>query len=184
MLQAILVLTMLCATGLARRRPRRITGTVSDPSGAVIPSASISIVNVETGAQREATADGQGRYTIQQVTPGTLQADRESGRGFADVALIEKIELLVNQPATLPITFEKLGSTTTTVQVEAAAAQVNTTDASLGNAITSNAIIEMPMYARNVAGLLAFQPGVTSFGSLRKAATGARSAPRITAAAR
>ena len=50
-------------------------------------------------------------------------------------------------------------------QVTAAAVQVNTTDASLGNAIGTNAIIQMPMYARNVVGLLAFQPGVTSYSS-------------------
>jgi len=160
---------MLCATGLFAQTTS-ITGTVSDPSGAVIPSASISIVNIETGAQRETTADAQGRYTIQQVVPGTYKLTAKAP-GFADV-VIERVELLVSQPATVPITFEKLGSTTTTVQVEAAAAQVNTTDASLGNAINNNAIIEMPMFARNVAGLLAFQPGVTSFGSFGASAGG------------
>ena len=113
-LQAILVLTMLCATGLFAQTTS-ITGTVSDPSGAVIPSASISIVNIETGAQREAAADAQGRYTIQQVVPGTYKLTAKAA-GFADV-VIERVELLVSQPATVPITFEKLGSTTTTVQV-------------------------------------------------------------------
>src|SRR5262249_61688671 len=84
--------------------------------------------------------------------------------GFSDL-VIEKLELLVNQPATIPIAFEKIGATATSIQVEAAASQVNTTDASLGNALNNQQIIEMPMFARNVAGLLAFQPGVTSFGS-------------------
>ncbi len=73
--------------------------------------------------------------------------------------------MLVNEPATLDLKFVKVGSTTETVQVTAAAVQVNTTDASLGNAIGTNAIIQMPMYARNVVGLLAFQPGVTSYSS-------------------
>lgn len=140
-----------------------ITGTVSDPSGAVIPGATITIVNTATGAQREATSDARGTYTIQQVTPGIYKVTAKAA-GFADV-VIDKVELLVNQPATIPIGFQKLGSTTTEVQVEAAAVQVNTTDASLGNAINNNAIMEMPMYGRNVAGLLAFQPGVTSFNS-------------------
>ena len=145
-----------------------LTGTVSDPSGAVIPGASITIQNLATGATREITADARGAYTIQQIVPGTYKLTAKAA-GFADV-VIEHIELLVNQPSTVPITFEKLGTTTTSVQVEAAAAQVNTTDASLGNAINNNAIIEMPMYGRNVAGLLAFQPGVTSFGSFGAAA--------------
>ena len=140
-----------------------ITGTVADPSGAVIPNASVTITNTATGAQRTTVADSQGRYTISQVTPGTYRLVAKAS-GFADAA-IANLELLVNQPATVPITFEKVGSTMQTVEVEAAAEQVNTTDASIGNAISSQAIIEMPMFARNVAGLLAFQPGVTSFGS-------------------
>ncbi len=140
-----------------------MTGTVSDPSGAVVPSATITIVNIETSAERQTTSDTQGRYTMQQLTPGTYRITAKAP-GFAD-AVIEKLELLVNQPATVPIVFEKLGKTSTTVTVDAAVVQVNTTDASLGNAISTEAIIELPMYARNVAGLLAFQPGVTSFGS-------------------
>ena len=161
-LQAVIVLAVLFAFG-AFAQTTSLTGTVSDPSGAVIPGVGITISNLATGAVRETTADQRGSYTIQQIVPGTYKLTAKAS-GFADVT-IEHIELLVNQPSTVPITFEKLGTTTTSVQVEAAAAQVNTTDASLGNAINSNAIIEMPMYGRNVAGLLAFQPGVTSFGS-------------------
>ena len=140
-----------------------ITGIVTDPSGGVVPSAAITITNLATGAQRADASDTQGRYTISQVTPGKYRLTAKAS-GFSD-AVIASIELLVNQPATVPINFEKIGSTIESVQVEAAAEQVNTTDASLGNAIGSQAIVEMPMFARNVAGLLAFQPGVTSFGS-------------------
>src|SRR5438067_9089112 len=103
-----------------------ITGTVMDPSGAVVPSASITITNIATGAQRTAESDSQGRYTISQVTPGTYRLTAKAS-GFSEAA-INKVELLVNQPATVPITFEKVGSTMTTVEVEAAAEQVNTTD--------------------------------------------------------
>ena len=156
------VLVLLFALGL-HAQTTSLTGTVSDPSGAVIPGATITIQNNATGAQRETTADQRGTYTIQQVVPGTYKLTAKAS-GFSDV-VIGQVELLVSQPATVPITFEKLGTTTTSVQVEAAAAQVNTTDASLGNAINNNAIIEVPMFARNVAGLLALQPGVTSFSS-------------------
>jgi hypothetical protein len=158
----VLGVSLLVSTALFGQTTS-LTGTVTDPSGAVIPSATISIANVQTGAQRDVTSDNQGRYTIPQLTPGTYKVTAKAP-GFSDV-IINNLELLVNQPATVPIVFEKVGTTTTTVTVEAATAQVNTTDASLGNAISTQAIIEMPMYARSVAGLLAFQPGVTSFGS-------------------
>jgi hypothetical protein len=141
---------------------------VSDPTGAVIPGATVTIVTLSTGAERSATTDEQGRYNMQQLTPGLYKLTAKA-TGFGDL-VIDKVELLVNQPATLDLKFEKVGSTSTTVEVEAAAVQVNTTDASLGNAISNTAIVEMPLFARNVAGLLAFQPGVTSFTS---GATGA-----------
>src|SRR5690242_10176526 len=121
-----------------------LTGTVMDPSGAVIPAAAITIVNTETGAQRTTVSDSQGRYTMAQVTPGTYKLTATSP-GFSDV-VISNIELQVNQPATLPITFEKVGATKETVTVEAAAQQVNTTDASLGNAIGATAITELPFF--------------------------------------
>jgi len=140
-----------------------LTGTVTDPTGAVIPGATITIVNIDTAAQRDATSDAKGNYTIQQIAPGNYRLTAKAG-GFVDV-VVDRMELLVNAPATVPIVFAKLGSTTQSVQVEAAAVQVNTTDASLGNAINSNAIIQLPTYVRNITGLLGLQAGVTSFGT-------------------
>src|SRR6266478_5036347 len=129
-----LSLFVFIATGLFAQQTQ-LNGTVSDPTGAVIPSATITIVNVQTGAQREATADSQGRYTMAQLTPGTYKLTAKAA-GFADV-IVNNVELLVNQPSSVPIVFEKLGSTSTTISVEAAAQQVNTTDATLGNAINN-----------------------------------------------
>jgi hypothetical protein len=140
-----------------------ITGNVADPTGAVIPGAAITMHNIDTGAERSTTADAQGRYTIQQLAPGFYKVTAKAP-GFADV-IIERVELLVNQPATVELKFEKVGSTATSVVVESTAAQVNTTDASLGNAINNTTIINMPSFARNVVTLLAFQPGVTSYSS-------------------
>ncbi len=140
-----------------------ITGNVTDPTGAVIPGATITLANLDTGATRSAVADSQGRYNIQQLPPGFYKVTAKA-TGFADF-VVDRLELLVNQPATLEIAFSKVGSTSTTIEVAAAAAQVNTTDASLGNSIDSNEIINMPSFARNVVGLLAFQPGVTSYSS-------------------
>ncbi len=158
----LFVVSLLAATGLYGQTTV-MTGTVADPTGAVVPAASITITNIATGAQRTALSDNQGRYTISQVTPGTYRVSAKAS-GFAEAA-IAKVELLVNQPATVPITFEKVGATVETVEVAGTADQVNTTDASLGNAINNNTIVDLPSYARNVVGLLAAQPGVTLFGS-------------------
>src|ERR1039457_4749354 len=141
-----------------------INGTVTDPTGAVIPNAALSLVNTQTGAQREVVSDTQGRYSIPQVPPGSYKLTAKAS-GFAD-AVANNIGLQVNEPATVPVVFEKLGSTSTTVAVEASTTQINTVDASLGNVITGREIVELPSIARNVASFLAFQPGVTLFGTL------------------
>lgn len=158
-----LLIVFLCFCAGLFAQTTSLTGIVSDPTGAVIPGASITIVNLETGLERTEQSDTGGRYLFSQLPPGDYKLTAKAS-GFSDVVL-DKIQLLVNQPATIPIPFVKVGSTSQTVQVEAAATQVNTTDASLGNAVDNNTIVELPMYQRNVAGLLALQPGVTSYSS-------------------
>ncbi len=158
----LFALALFVVTGIFAQQTS-LNGVVTDPTGAVIPNASITIVNIATSAQRDTTSDSQGRYSFVQVTPSTYRLTAKAS-GFADV-VVNNLELLVNQPATLPITFEKVGTTSTTVTVEAAAQQLNTTDATLGNAINATAITELPFFARNITNLLAAQPGVTFFNT-------------------
>jgi hypothetical protein len=98
-----------------------LSGTVTDPTGAVIPNASITIVNSQTGLQRQASSDAQGRYNMEQLPPGNYTLTAKAS-GFAD-AVIHGIQLRVNEPATMPVVFEKVGATTTAVTVEANAAR-------------------------------------------------------------
>jgi hypothetical protein len=166
----VLALTMLLAGGLFAQQTQ-LSGTVTDPTGAVIPNATLSLVSNTTGATREGTADSEGRYSFLQVTPGTYKLTAKAA-GFSDV-VVNNIELQVNSPATVPIVFEKLGATSTTVSVEASAVQVNTVDATLGNAISTQAIQQLPFFARNITGLLAIQPGVSFTGDTSSARSGA-----------
>jgi hypothetical protein len=140
-----------------------LTGTVTDPTGAVIPSAKIVITNIETGAERDATSDTAGRYTFVQVVPGNYKLTARAS-GFTDV-VVSNIQLLVNSPATVPVTFEKVGAVSQTIAVEATAVQINTQDASLGNALGTQLVMTLPSFARNVTTLLSNQPGVTNFGT-------------------
>jgi hypothetical protein len=136
-----------------------LSGVVSDPTGAVIPAATLTLTNVETGGEQKTVADNGGRYNYPAAAPGKYRLTAKHP-GFSDV-IVNNIELLVSTATTVNVTFEKVGSTTTTIAVEASAEQVNTQDATLGNAINTQQIIELPSYGRNVAALLSFQPGVT-----------------------
>ncbi|HTT66004.1 MAG TPA: carboxypeptidase-like regulatory domain-containing protein [Bryobacteraceae bacterium] len=151
---------VLCGSVLAQTTS--LNGVVSDPSGAVVPGAQITITNAATGAQRQTVSDSSGRYAVAEVQPGTYTL-RARAKGFAD-QMIGNIELLVNSPATVNVTFEKVGSLSEVVSVSAEAVQVNTQDATLGNAINNRPITQLPFEARNVVGLLSLQPGVTFTG--------------------
>ncbi len=63
-----------------------LNGTVTDPTGAVIPGATLTLVNAQTGAQREATSDAQGRYAMPQMAPGKYKLSAKTS-GFADVTI-------------------------------------------------------------------------------------------------
>src|SRR5271165_6243427 len=136
-----------------------LSGVVTDPTGAVIPAATLTLKNVATGTEQTTPADSGGRYNYPSVTPGFYRLTAKHP-GFNDV-VVNNIELLVSTATTVNVVFEKVGTTTTTVAVEASAVQVNTQDATLGNAINTQQIIDLPSYGRNVAALLMFQPGVT-----------------------
>jgi hypothetical protein len=138
----------------------QLSGTIADPSGAIIPNADVILTNTATGTTREAKTDGQGFYRLVQVQPGAYKLSAKAA-GFNDV-IIGGLTLEVGKPATQNITFEKVGATSTTIAISAEGTQLNTTDSSVGNVISTTAILELPSFARNLAGLLAFQPGVTS----------------------
>lgn len=156
LLFAALLLVVLHLSVFAQATTQ-VTGTVSDPSGGVIPNASIEIENTATGVKRSGTSDQSGSYAFLQVAPGTYRFTIKAN-GFRTTA-VNDVQLLVNNPATINIKLE-VGQVTETVAVTADAEQLNTVDASLGNAIGNKPIVELPLNARNIVGLLALQPGV------------------------
>ncbi|MBS1835350.1 MAG: carboxypeptidase regulatory-like domain-containing protein [Acidobacteria bacterium] len=157
-LLSALALSGLCTLTLFAQTSS-VSGTVTDPSGALIPNASLELDSSATGVHRETKGDSEGRYSFLQVAPGLYTLTAKVA-GFSDVT-VNNVRLLVATPMTLNVVFEKLGQTQTTISVTAEGTQVNTTDASLGNAIGDRPILQLPFNARNVVGLLAIQPGVT-----------------------
>lgn len=138
-----------------------LRGNVTDPSGAAIPNASVRLINTGTNATRTETTNAEGEYNFLQVTPGTYRVEVEA-TGFSNYAQLG-LQLQVNVPATVNVKL-KLGSQQQTVTVtETGGAQINTTDASIGNAIGQEPISQLPFESRNVVGLLSLQPGVTYF---------------------
>ncbi len=134
-----------------------LRGTVTDPSGAAIPNATVHLVNVDTTVERTTATDRQGSYVFAQVQPGNYVL-RVDAAGFSTYEQ-KGFQLLVNLPATIDVKM-KVGAASTTVEVTAQAPLLNTTDASQGNTMAGSQIADMPLYGRNVTQLLSVQPGV------------------------
>jgi hypothetical protein len=140
-----------------------LRGTVTDPSGAVIPDATVTIRSADNGAVRKGATDPNGQYSFLQVAPGSYKLVAEKA-GFATMSKGD-IKLLVNTPANLDLTMP-LGTTGEIVNVASEASQVNTTDASVGNPFSETQVRQLPLQTRNVVELLSLQPGVTTDGEV------------------
>ena len=93
---AICTLFSLFATLLNAQATTSLSGVVTDLSGAVVPGATVTLVNDDTSAQRETRADKEGRYSFQQVQPGRYHLLAKAA-GFSDV-VVNDVRLLVSSP--------------------------------------------------------------------------------------
>src|SRR6267378_1088124 len=113
----------------AQESTARLLGTVTDPTGAVIPAASVVARNVDTGLVRRAVANGSGDYSIPMLPIGQYTVTAESA-GFR-TSTITGLVLQLNQEARLDIKLE-LGTAAESIQVQATASVLVTDGSSVG----------------------------------------------------
>src|SRR5690348_10046697 len=138
----------------------RIQGTVTDPSGAVVPGVTITATNDATGILKQVTTSSDGSYAFLSLSaPGvyTVTAERSGFKKFTAV----QVELSLNQIYVLRIQME-IGAVTQEITVKAEPAQVQTTSMQLGATITGNAIVDIPLNGRNWVDLQQTLPGVVA----------------------
>jgi hypothetical protein len=139
-----------------------LRGTVTDPSGATVPNARVTLINKERGFERTITTGSTGGYEFLQVPPGTYQVDVEIS-GFRKYEQ-PGVQLLVDNPVTINVKLN-VGAANEVVEVTAQGAVINTSDASLGNAFDEHQVKDLPMEGRNVPDLLSLQAGVAYTGN-------------------
>src|SRR5581483_8115937 len=139
-----------------------LRGTVSDSQGAVIPAATATLSNPATGFSRATQTDDHGFYQFLQVTPGTYTLTvAKSGFGTMKE---EGLQLQVDVPATSNLTM-RVQAEASTVEVMSTTVQVNSEDATIGNAFGASQIESLPFEGRDPTQILSLQPGVTYVGS-------------------
>jgi hypothetical protein len=157
----LLLVLSLAGVSFGQNASTSLRGLVTDPTGAAIPGATVAIVNSANGARVDAVTNTQGEYSLQQISPGTYKITATAS-GFGK--FITTAQLLVAQPATVNMKLQ-VSVDVTSVDVSAATETINTTDATIGNAINNETIMQLPSEGRNPQTLLALQPGVLFIGS-------------------
>jgi hypothetical protein len=153
---------MGAALSMAQTSTTTLSGTVYDPSGAVVGGAEVTATNDATGVPFKQNTNEAGLYSFPSIGVGTYTVTVEIP-GFK-TARVTGITLNVGTPAVRNITLE-LGAAAETVSVEAAPITVNTSNATLGNIVERAAVVTLPLNGRNPLNLIVLEPGVVQTGS-------------------
>jgi hypothetical protein len=138
-----------------------LSGIVTDPTGANVAKASITLQNTSTGIKRATTTNSDGYFTVPLLPPGNYTLTVEQ-QGFATITNRDVI-LNVGDQQTLRVQL-KVGQINEAVPIESGATTINAVDAARGNAIGEREVKSLPLAARNPLGLLTLQPGVVFTG--------------------
>jgi len=162
-LTTVALAAWLLAAGIASAQTTGATlqGTVFDEQGAVLPGASVTIENVETGALRAIVTDSRGRYRAAALPPGRYRMRIELS-SFS-IYVREGLTLTIGQEATVDATL-KLASVQESVTITAASPLVETTNSSIGTTISRSQLDALPLAGRNFTTLAQTAPGVTGVG--------------------
>ena len=154
-------LTVLCPALLIGQGSSTgtITGALTDPTGAVVPAATVSIRNTATNFTREMKTGEAGLYTFSDLAIGTYEL-RASAAGFQSTRVADII-LDVNATRRVDVQLV-VGQITETIEVEAAAPLLNTENASTGQVIEAKRVTELPLNGRDFQQLQLLTPGTIS----------------------
>lgn len=135
-----------------------ISGTVTDASGSVVPGAKVTVTSEATGLTRSAPADSDGHYLIPLLPVANFTVRAEQS-GF-QTAEQKDVKLQVDEHREIDFTLVP-ASVSSTVEVTATAVTVQTTNATLGQVITSQQVADLPLNGRDFVQLATLTPGTT-----------------------
>src|SRR6266403_543836 len=134
-----------------------LTGTVTDPTGAVIPGVSVTATATATNQARTVLTAEDGVYRIPLLEPGAYRV-RFSLAGFK-TSEVTAINLTVTETSVLNRTLE-VGAQTDAITAEAVAETIQTATSTLGTTVTGNTITSLPLSSRNFTAVLGMSAGV------------------------
>src|SRR6266478_2517355 len=167
MAQLAVLLLVIGAAPLFAQSTATIVGVVRDSGGALLPGATVTVRNVDTGLTRSGPTGEEGAYRFPALPVGPYEIRAELA-GFR-TTVRSGVRLLVGQEAVIDMMLE-LGSIQETVTVTAETPLVETTTSGLGAVITAAEIAALPLNGRNYIGLTMMQPGVSESRTINNSA--------------
>src|SRR3984893_13615072 len=143
---AILVVLSLAVAANAQTFRGAINGTVTDPSGAVVPNAAVKAPENATGIEHNTITTSDGVFSFQDVPLGFYKVS-VTAAGFP-VYTVDKVEVGAGTIYTLPVKLS-LQQQATTVEVSAAAVSLDTTTATQSTTLTSDVVQDLPLNGRD-----------------------------------
>jgi hypothetical protein len=153
----VLLSWLPAAPVLAQFDTATIVGTVKDDSGGVVPGATVTLTNLETGIVVTRVTDENGNYEFQTVRIGRYKVTAEL-EGFS-IALADNVQATVGARQRVDFTM-KPGTLSETVEVVGAATQLETDSSQRGQVITAAQAVELPLNGREYSSLTLLSPGV------------------------
>jgi len=164
-LSTAIVLTMaasLTPPALGQTASGRVTGTVTDPSGAVIPNATLLAVDEKTGLERRVAADAAGYYVISNLAPSTYRISaRGSGLGPTELS---GIPVSVGQERQVNIVLQPSSQASQVTVSGGDLAVVDTSSAAIGSNVSSREVATLPLNGRQLSQLYLLAPGAQTAG--------------------
>jgi hypothetical protein len=153
------IVLLMVSAAIAQESTGTISGAATDPSGAVVPQAEITVTNVQTGVERKVSSSSSGLFVLTNLAVGnyTLTAKATGFKNFEAT----QIRLDVNDRLVIPVHFE-IGGTNETVSVNASGAQLQTESADLSDLIGARQTQALPLNGRVFSQLVMLVPGVVS----------------------
>lgn len=152
-------LFLACAgAALAQAGRGGVSGLVTDPSGAAVPAAKVTLLNHATGISQTTVATAAGLYSFVSLTPGNYQVTA-SAPGFEGVAH-DNVSVTVDQVSTVNIALA-VGSVSEVVTVSGAADLIESDNSTVGQLLDAQTIDRVPLLTRNVFDLIQLSTGVT-----------------------
>jgi hypothetical protein len=153
----LVVAAVLMGSAQAQTGTSRITGTVTDPSGAVLPGAKVTAKNEATGVTYTAQTSGAGTYSFESLPVGSYEIKVEA-QGFRTFASAQNV-LTVGQPLVVDVPMQ-VGAQSEVVSVTGSYEKLTTSNAAVGDVIERKAIVDLPLNGRNPLALITLQPGL------------------------